>query len=99
MSRATVDLPQPDSPTSPSVSPGSIARLTPSTAFSTARGFRSRTRSSQGGETSNERATSGQRQQRPDVILGASQHAGPGAADRLELGRRGRSGRCALHRG
>src|SRR3954469_4681316 len=30
---ATLDLPQPDSPTSPTVSPGAIARLTPSTAL------------------------------------------------------------------
>src|SRR5215831_15189947 len=30
--RPTVDLPQPDSPTSPSVSPASIVKLTPSTA-------------------------------------------------------------------
>ena len=30
--RATVDLPQPDSPTSPSVSPSAIEKLTPSTA-------------------------------------------------------------------
>jgi hypothetical protein len=30
--RATVDLPQPDSPTRPSVSPGATEKLTPSTA-------------------------------------------------------------------
>ena len=30
--RATVDLPQPDSPTSPSVSPAATEKLTPSTA-------------------------------------------------------------------
>ena len=30
--RPTVDLPQPLSPTSPSVSPGAISKLTPSTA-------------------------------------------------------------------
>ena len=30
--RPTVDLPQPDSPTSPRVSPGRIEKLTPSTA-------------------------------------------------------------------
>ena len=32
MQRPTVDLPQPDSPTSPSVSPGVMSKLTPSTA-------------------------------------------------------------------
>ena len=31
--RATVDLPQPDSPTSPSVSPAPSEKLTPSTAY------------------------------------------------------------------
>src|SRR5262245_45965475 len=34
-----VVLPQPDSPTSPSVSPGPIVKLIPSTAFTTPRGF------------------------------------------------------------
>ena len=38
-SRPVVVLPQPDSPTSPSVSPGSMAKLTPSTAWTT-RGVR-----------------------------------------------------------
>ena len=33
MQRASVDLPQPDSPTMPSVSPSRTLRLTPSTAF------------------------------------------------------------------
>ncbi len=37
ISRPVVDLPQPDSPTSPSVSPGSSAKLTPSTARITRR--------------------------------------------------------------
>jgi hypothetical protein len=35
--RPTVDLPQPLSPTSPSVSPGAIAKVTPSTARTTPR--------------------------------------------------------------
>ena len=33
MQRAIVDLPQPDSPTTPSVSPSRTVKLTPSTAF------------------------------------------------------------------
>src|SRR6185503_10122243 len=33
IARPSVDLPQPDSPTSPNVSPLRISRLTPSTAF------------------------------------------------------------------
>ena len=33
MQRASVDLPQPDSPTMPSVSPSRTEKLTPSTAF------------------------------------------------------------------
>ena len=32
-SRASVDFPQPDSPTNPSVSPSTISKLTPSTAL------------------------------------------------------------------
>src|ERR1700740_1977746 len=40
--RATVDLPQPDSPTRPSVSPLAIARDTPSTARTAGRSPRSR---------------------------------------------------------
>ena len=36
MSRANVDLPQPDSPTTASVLPRSIAKLAPSSAFSVA---------------------------------------------------------------
>ena len=50
--RATVLLPQPDSPTKASVLPRSISKLTPSTAFSSWRGLRSITRLSQGAETS-----------------------------------------------
>ncbi len=53
MTRAIVDFPHPDSPTSPSVSPAAIEKLTPATAVSSARGFRVSTRSSHGGETSN----------------------------------------------
>src|SRR5918912_830357 len=36
--RATVDLPQPDSPTSPNVSPGAISNETPSMAWMVGRG-------------------------------------------------------------
>src|SRR5262245_8610889 len=39
MQRASVDLPQPDSPTMPSVSPRSTLKLTPSTAFTEAISF------------------------------------------------------------
>src|SRR2546423_6040366 len=39
MQRAIVDLPQPDSPTTPSVSPSRIANDTPSTAFTDATSF------------------------------------------------------------
>src|SRR5688572_24246224 len=52
MSRATVDLPQPDSPTSDSVSPRLISKETPSTAFRICRGERSITRFNHGGDTS-----------------------------------------------
>src|SRR5262245_59203071 len=57
MSRATVDLPQPDSPTSASVSPRWTSKLTPSTARSRRRGSPSITRLSQGRETSKSRLT------------------------------------------
>src|SRR6218665_104930 len=50
--RATVLLPQPDSPTRASVWPFSIVKSTPSTACSSARGLRSSTRLSQGADTS-----------------------------------------------
>jgi hypothetical protein len=39
MQRASVDLPQPDSPTIPSVSPGLMLKETPSTAFTDATSF------------------------------------------------------------
>ena len=39
MQRASVDLPQPDSPTMPSVSPGLTLNETPSTAFTEAISF------------------------------------------------------------
>ena len=39
MQRAIVDLPQPDSPTTPSVSPLLTLKLTPSTAFTAATCF------------------------------------------------------------
>ena len=39
MQRASVDFPQPDSPTMPSVSPSLIVKLTPSTAFTEAISF------------------------------------------------------------
>ena len=51
-SRATVLLPQPDSPTSASVLPRSMAKLTPSTACTNWRGLRSTTRLSHGADTS-----------------------------------------------
>jgi hypothetical protein len=56
--RAIVDLPQPDSPTSASVSPALIENETPSTARSSSRGWRSSTRLSHGAETSKYLATS-----------------------------------------
>ena len=40
MALPIVDLPEPDSPTSPSVSPGATAKLTPSTAGAAARALR-----------------------------------------------------------
>src|SRR5687767_3087794 len=57
MSLATVDLPQPDSPTSASVSPRATSKVTSSTARSIRRGARSMRRFSQGGETSKSRLT------------------------------------------
>ena len=50
--RASVDLPEPNSPTSPSVSPRQIVKSSPSTAFSQRRGSRSIRRESHGLETS-----------------------------------------------
>ncbi len=55
MSRATVDLPHPDSPTSPSVSPRAMVKLTSSTARRIWRPSRSNIRLSQGLETSKSR--------------------------------------------
>src|SRR6266545_2711623 len=55
--RATVDLPLPDSPTRPSVSPRWISKLTASTARKLRRGSPSRTRLSQGRDTSKSRLT------------------------------------------
>src|SRR5258708_13434375 len=52
MSRATVDLPHPDSPTSDSVSPRLMVNDTPSTARSSVRGAPSITRFNQGRDTS-----------------------------------------------
>src|SRR5260221_10420683 len=52
MRRATVDLPQPDSPTRESVSPRLMEKETPSTALSSWRGAPSITRFSHGRETS-----------------------------------------------
>src|SRR5437773_8535946 len=57
ISLATVDLPEPDSPTRASVSPGSTEKLTRSTARRMRRGSRSSTRLSQGRETSKSRLT------------------------------------------
>src|SRR3989442_15225057 len=57
ISLATVDLPEPDSPTRASVSPGSTEKLTRSTARRIRRGSRSSTRLSQGRETSKSRLT------------------------------------------
>src|SRR5438552_1573008 len=57
MRRASVDLPQPDSPTSARVSPGATSKLTSSTARSRRRGSPSSTRLSQGRETSKSRLT------------------------------------------
>ena len=51
-SRATVLLPQPDSPTSASVVPRAMLKATSSTAWTNCRGLRSTTRLSQGAETS-----------------------------------------------
>ena len=53
--RATVDLPEPDSPTRAKVSPRWIVKPTPSTAFSHCFGCRSSTRLSHGFDTSNSR--------------------------------------------
>ena len=56
--RATVDLPEPDSPTIAKVSPLAISKPTRSTAVRNFRGSRSSTRLSQGFETSNRRRRS-----------------------------------------
>ncbi|MDT4822763.1 hypothetical protein FQZ97_559760 [compost metagenome] len=53
--RATVDLPEPDSPTSPKVRPRAMSKLTPSTACSTFFGWRASMRTSQPAERSNSR--------------------------------------------
>ena len=53
--RATVDLPEPDSPTSAKVSPLAMVKETPSTARSSCRPSRASVRSSQGRETSKSR--------------------------------------------
>src|SRR5207302_7968129 len=53
--RATVVLPEPDSPTSANVSPRLISKVTPSTAFKNSRWPPSSTRLSHGFETSNAR--------------------------------------------
>src|SRR3954468_13314163 len=57
MSRATVDLPEPDSPTSARVSPGSTEKLTRSTARRKRLGSCSSMRLSQGRDTSKSRLT------------------------------------------
>src|SRR5688500_12698529 len=62
--RATVDLPQPDSPTSASVSPRSTSRSTRSTARRMRRGSRSMTRLSHGRDTSKSRLTASSRSSR-----------------------------------
>ncbi|KAG0927741.1 hypothetical protein G6F31_017945 [Rhizopus arrhizus] len=56
--RATVEFPQPDSPTSASVSPRAISNDTPSTARSITLGLPASLRSNHGGDTSNQRAAS-----------------------------------------
>ena len=71
--RATVLLPQPDSPTSASVSPLRMLNETPSTACTNWRGLRSTTRFSQGAETSKTLArsrtsTSGPAEETPAVV-------------------------------
>src|SRR5260370_17937142 len=58
MHRATVVLPQPDSPTREKVSPRLIVKLTPSSAFTATRFFPRSIRSSAGGETSKCRSRS-----------------------------------------
>src|SRR6266850_7759128 len=57
MRRATVDLPQPDSPTSPRVSPLETSKVTRSTARSRRGGSPASTRLSHGRETSKSRLT------------------------------------------
>jgi hypothetical protein len=54
--RATVVLPEPDSPTSAKVSPLAMSKVTPSTALRNSRWPPSSTRLSHGFETSNTRA-------------------------------------------
>src|SRR6185312_677981 len=78
MRRATVDLPQPDSPTSASVSPPTTSKLTSSTARRLRRGSRSMTRFSHGAETSKSRLT----RERLRRLGGGMQPAGRGARAR-----------------
>ena len=86
--RASVDLPEPDSPTMPSVSPRRIAKSTPSTAFSSRRGSRSISRVIQGLETSKTRREAVDLDERGGVAScrasasACSQHAARALADR-----------------
>src|SRR6218665_2160119 len=95
--RATVLLPQPDSPTRASVWPFSIVKSTPSTACSSARGLRSSTRLSPGGGEAEGEGRGGGAPPPPPARGGAG--AGGGRGDGVgggrcswgHLGRRGAS--------
>src|SRR5271170_6518223 len=92
ISRATVDLPLPDSPTRLKVRPRAISKLTPSTARRIWCGRRSMTRLSHGRDTSKPRArsrtwTSGGARSATGGLRGLMQPAGGArAADREQLG-------------
>src|SRR5436853_3527126 len=79
MRRATVDLPQPDSPTSDSVSPRLMVKETPSTARRTWRGVCSITRFSHGRETSKslERLVTSRRGLEPRIASGMHSPVAP----------------------
>src|SRR6186997_478587 len=80
--RATVDLPQPDSPTSARVSPLVTSKETRSTARNSRRGSRSITRLSHGRETSKSRLTDSSLSRCMQPTGGA---AGPGVEQRRAL--------------
>src|SRR5512135_913801 len=86
ISRATVDLPQPDSPTSASVSLRRTSKLSSSTARSSWRGARSSARFSHGLETSKSRPRPRRRNRGRSALLGIQPAGDLVASDRDRLG-------------